>query len=132
MQICKKMKLFVFGLILIGSCKPAGIDSQSDTNSLNPLLDEENPIDEKPQVTEESLKVSIDADIPIPEDSFVFEFLDNNCSECHGYDESGKPNDFHVSWPMAQNRLTKEDLEVSSLSATAYQSLFHKILHKRP
>ena len=33
---------------------------------------------------------------------------------------------------MAKNRLEKEDLEVSSLSATVYQSLFHKILPNAP
>ena len=33
---------------------------------------------------------------------------------------------------MAKNRLEKEDLEISTLSATVYQSLFHKILPNAP
>ena len=81
----------VVGLILIGSCKPAKTGSSRNINSkANDAGASENPEEITPaKITEKSLKVVIEEEIQIPEDSFVFEFLDNNCSGCHGYDDSG-------------------------------------------
>ncbi len=135
MIIRSKLKIIILVLIAINACKPAGVGSHS---SSAPAIDDNKtaPEDKEGLNTQpneqDSLTVIINKEIPIPDDDFVFEFLDNNCSVCHGYDESGKPNIFHAAWPMAKNRLEKEDLEISTLSAAVYQSLFHKILPNAP
>jgi hypothetical protein len=66
------------------------------------------------------------------DDAQALAWLGRECSSCHGVDATtGKQAQYYSAWPMPQEGLTRSFLEVSELTAVAYQTIRNAALEPR-